>query len=262
MIEFDEYKQKILALQPTLENIKGALKLDEAGAELRQLEEESARDGFWNDLENSQKVLQRIKQLKNKSAGFEKLSGGWSDLLTLCQMAMEEQDESLLPEIVEEYKTYSAALETARLDTLLSGEFDGCDAILSFHAGAGGTEAQDWAEMLLRMYLRWAERRGFKAEVIDRQDGDEAGIDAAAFTLQGENAFGFMRSEIGVHRLVRISPFDANARRHTSFAAVEVTADIEDEINIDVRDEDLEITTMSSFAAPSEANTKTVAWAS
>jgi len=155
-----------------------------------------------------------------------------------------------------------ATIRRAELKRMLAGPVDHADAIVSIHPGSGGTEAKDWAEMLLRMYLRWAERRGFKAEVIDRQDGDEAGIDAAAFTLQGENAFGFMRSEIGVHRLVRISPFDANARRHTSFAAVEVTADIEDEINIDVRDEDLEITTMSSFAAPSEANTKTVAWAS
>jgi peptide chain release factor 2 len=127
---------------------------------------------------------------------------------------------------------------------MLSGPVDHADAIVSIHPGTGGTDAKDWAEMLLRMYLRWAERRGFKAEVIDRQEGDEAGIDSAAFTLQGENAFGFMRSEIGVHRLVRISPFDANARRQTSFAAVEVSPDIEDEINIEVRDEDIEITTM------------------
>jgi peptide chain release factor 2 len=166
------------------------------------------------------------------------------DAADYFDLAEEEGDPEALADARQQVNSVDTNLRRAELRRMLSGRVDHADAIVSIHPGSGGTEAKDWAEMLLRMYLRWAERRGFKTDIIDRQDGDEAGIDSVAFTLQGENAYGYMRSEIGVHRLVRISPFDANARRHTSFAAVEVTADIEDEINIDVRDEDLEITTM------------------
>lgn len=167
-----------------------------------------------------------------------------SDAADYFELAAAEDDPEALADAEAQVDSVEALLRRAELRRMLSGRVDHADAIVSIHPGTGGTDAKDWAEMLLRMYLRWAERRGFKAEVIDRQEGDEAGIDSAVFTLQGENAFGYMRSEVGVHRLVRISPFDANARRQTSFAAVEVTPDIEDEIEIDVRDEDIEITTM------------------
>ena len=176
MIEFDEYKQKITGLRPGIDDLRGALKLDEVTAELEKLEEESARESFWADLDNSQRVLQRIKQLKTKCSIYEKLDDRWSDLSTLCQMAIEENDESLLPELEEEFNSFRGALEAARMETLLSGEYDGCAAILSFHAGAGGTEAQDWVEMLYRMYTRWAERHGMKYKLLDWLDGEEAGI--------------------------------------------------------------------------------------
>jgi len=257
MIEFDEYKQKINGMRPTLDSLKLAFKLDEGAEELRRLEDESARDGFWTDLGNSQKVLQRIKHLKTKSAAYDKLEGGWNDMMALCQMAIEEEDESLLPELEAEYKAYSETLETARLDTLLSGEYDDCDAIVSFHAGAGGTEAQDWTEMLYRMYTRWAERHGMKIKLLDWLDGEEAGIKSASIGIEGENAYGYLKSEGGVHRLVRISPFDASGRRHTSFAAVEVTPLISDDIEVGIKPEDLKVDTYRSSGAGGQHVNKT-----
>ena len=257
IIEFEDYKQKILGMQPVLENLKRAFKLDEAAEELLQLEKESARDEFWSDLENSQKVLQRTKILKNKSSKYEKLAGGLSDLLTLCQMAIEEQDESLLPELAEEFKDFSESLETARLETLLSGEYDNCAAIISFHAGAGGTEAMDWAQMLYRMYTRWAERRGMKYKLLDWLDGDEAGIKSASIEIEGDYAYGYLKSEGGIHRLVRISPFDASGRRHTSFAAVEITPLISDDVVVEIRPEDLKVDTYRSSGAGGQHVNKT-----
>ena len=257
IIELEEYKQKIAGLQPALKNLMRALKLDEAAKELQNLEEESARDGFWSDLENSQKVLQKIKQLKSKTSKYDKLAGGMSDLETLCQMAIEEQDVSLLAELAEEYDAYSGELETARLETLLSGEYDNCDVIISFHAGAGGTEAQDWAQMLYRMYTRWAERRGFKYKLIDWLDGEEAGIKSASIEIEGDYAYGYMKSEGGIHRLVRISPFDATGRRHTSFAAVEVTPLISDDVEVEIRPEDLKVDTFRSSGAGGQHVNKT-----
>jgi len=257
MIEFDNYKQKINGLRPVLDNIRQALRLDECALEQRQLEEESEREGFWADLDNSQKVLQRIKQLKTRGANYAKLAGGLSDLAALCQMAIEENDESLLPELTEEYKALSEALEAARLETLLSGEYDRCAAIVSFHAGAGGTEAQDWAQMLYRMYTRWAERHGMKYKLLDWLSGDEAGIKSASIEIEGENAYGYLKGEAGVHRLVRISPFDASGRRHTSFAAVEVTPLISDDVEIEIKPEDLKVDTYRSSGAGGQHVNKT-----
>ena len=257
MIEFDDYKQKINGLRPVLDNLKQALKLDEGTTELKQLEEESAQDGFWADLEKSQKVQQRIKQLKTRSISFDKLAGAWSDLMTLCQMAIEEQDESLLPELTEEFKAFNDALETARLETLLSGEYDSCAAILSFHAGAGGTEAQDWAQMLYRMYTRWAERHGMKYKLLDWLDGEEAGMKSASIEIEGDNAYGYLKGEGGVHRLVRISPFDASGRRHTSFAAVEVTPLLSDDVEVEIKTEDLKVDTYRSSGAGGQHVNKT-----
>jgi peptide chain release factor 2 len=257
MIEFDDYKQKINGLAPVLDTIKQALKLEEGAEELHLLEEESTRDEFWTNLENSQKVLQRIKQLRTKSQNFDKLTGGWNDLMALCQMAIEENDESLLPELIHDYKTYSEALETARLETLLSGEYDNCDAIVTFHAGAGGTEAQDWAQMLYRMYTRWAERHGMTYKLLDWLDGEEAGMKSASIEIEGDNAYGYLKSEGGVHRLVRISPFDASGRRHTSFAAVEVTPLISDDVEVEIRPEDLKVDTYRSSGAGGQHVNKT-----
>ena len=257
MIEFEDYKVKINGLKPTLTNLGQALKLDAAKAEIAELEEQSGKEGFWNDIENSQKVLQRIKQLKNKCEKYEKLAGKWEDLLTLCQMAIEENDESLLPELEEEYAHFEKALEDMRLSTLLSGEYDGCNAILNFHAGAGGTEAQDWTQMLYRMYTRWAERHGMKYKLLDYLDGEEAGIKSASIAIEGENAYGYLKSESGIHRLVRVSPFDASGRRHTSFAAVEVMPEINDDAAIEIRPEDLKVDTYRSSGAGGQHVNKT-----
>ncbi len=257
MIEFDDYKVKINGLQPTLVTLGGALKLEAARKEIAELEEESARDGFWNDLDNSQKVLQRIKQLKNKCEKYEKLAGRWEDLLTLCEMAIEENDDSLLPELEEEYAAFEKALEEMRLSTLLSGEYDGCNAILNFHAGAGGTEAQDWTQMLYRMYTRWAERHNMKYKLLDYLDGEEAGVKSATIAIEGENAYGYLKSESGIHRLVRVSPFDSSGRRHTSFAAIEVVPEISDDVEVEIRSEDLKVDTYRSSGAGGQHVNKT-----
>jgi peptide chain release factor 2 len=257
MIEYDDYKVKITALKPTLQHLGEALQLTEAEAEVEKLEHESAQEGFWNNLENSQKVLQKIKQQKNKVAGYKKLASRWDDLLTLVQMAIEENDDSLLPELAAEYEAFENDLQAARLTTLLSGQYDGSTAILSFHAGAGGTEAQDWTEMLYRMYTHWAERHGMKYKILDYLDGEEAGIKSASIEIEGENAYGYLKSESGIHRLVRISPFDASGRRHTSFAAVEVTPLISDDVEVEIKSEDLRVDTYRSSGAGGQHVNKT-----
>jgi peptide chain release factor 2 len=257
MLEFEEYKGKLNDLKPTLETLRSALKLDEARAEIAELEKEAAADGFWNDMENSQKVLKRTKQLKNKCQNFEALQSQWDDLYTICEMALEENDDSMLDELTSDFSAFEQALEDARLSTLLSGEYDSAGAILSFHAGAGGTEAQDWAQMLYRMYTRWAERHGFKYKLLDYLDGEEAGLKSATIAIDGENAYGYLKSENGIHRLVRISPFDASGRRQTSFAAVEVMPQITDDAEIEIRPEDLKVDTYRSSGAGGQHVNKT-----
>ncbi len=189
-------------------------------------------------------MLRQRTAVEQQLQGLETLERQLRDTSDYLELAAMEDDEAALADAFKQVDAVASAVRAAELRRMLSGRVDHADAIVSIHPGTGGTDAKDWAQMLLRMYLRWAERRGFKTDVIDLQEGDEAGIDSAAFTVAGLNAFGYMRSEIGVHRLVRISPFDANARRQTSFAAVEVSPDIEDEINIEVKDEDYRITTM------------------
>ncbi len=257
IVEYEDYKTKIGALKPQLETIRRAMKLDEVSAEIDRLQAESEADGFWNDQKNSQRVLQRLKQLKNKRESFAKLEGRYEDLATLCDMAIEEEDISLLPELEGEFSSFAADLETTRLSTMLSGEYDASNAILSFHPGAGGTEAQDWASMLYRMYTRWAERHGYKYTLLDYLDGEEAGIKSATIKIEGDNAYGFLKSENGVHRLVRISPFDASGRRQTSFAAVEVMPEITDTSEIEIRDEDIEMQVFRSSGAGGQKVNKT-----
>ena len=171
MIQYEEYKQKLNNLKPTLDELHGALRTDDAKNEIDELEQKSAAEGFWNDLENAQKVLQRLKQLKAKCENYERLVTKWDDLYVLCEMGLEEDDESLLEEIVSGYAELEESVNTARLTTLLTGEYDNCSAILTFHAGAGGTEAQDWCQMLYRMYTRWAERHNYTVKTLDYEDG-------------------------------------------------------------------------------------------
>ena len=257
LIEYDEYKQKLRDLGPELTKLAAALDVDSARQEAQRLEDETAQDGFWNDLERSQKVQMRLKQLQNKVTRQEKLVSEWEDLNALCEMGQEAEAEELLAELKEGFARLEEKIEETRMTTLLSGEYDSSNAILQFHAGAGGTEAQDWAQMLYRMYTRWAERHGFTYQIIDYLDGDEAGIKSATIMIEGENAYGFLKSEHGVHRLVRVSPFDANARRQTSFAALEVMPEIPDDVEVDIRPEDIEMQVFRSSGAGGQHINKT-----
>ncbi len=258
MLEFEEYKVKLNNAKPGLEDLRGALKLESAQKEIEELEAASEREGFWSDVEKSQKVQKRLKTLKNKVENFQKLCAAWDDMYTICEMAIEENDDSMLEELESEYKQFSEKVEETRLGTLLTGEYDANNAILTFHAGAGGTEAQDWASMLYRMYNMWADRHGYKVRVMDYLDGDEAGIKSATIMIEGENAYGFLKSEHGIHRLVRVSPFDAAGRRHTSFAAVEVMPEISDDDNeIELRDEDIKMDVFRSSGAGGQKVNKT-----
>ena len=257
LIEYDVYKQKLRDLGPELDKLSAALDIESARQEAARLEEETAQDGFWNDLERSQKVQMRLKQLQNKITRQEKLISSWEDLTTLCEMGQEEDDPEILEELKSEYADLEEKVEETRMTTLLSGEYDNSNAILQFHAGAGGTEAQDWAQMLYRMYTRWAERHGFVYKILDYEDGDEAGIKSAAISIEGENAYGLLKSENGVHRLVRVSPFDANARRQTSFAAIEVMPELEDDNSVEIREEDIEMQVYRASGAGGQHVNKT-----
>ena len=258
VIEYDEYKQKLLALEPTLNELEKALAIAKARGELADLQKETEQEGFWSDLERSQKVSQQIKRLENKVKKYDRLVSDWEDCLTLCEMAQEEGDASLLPDVAEGYSTLEKEIEERRLSALLTGEYDACNAILTFHAGAGGTEAQDWTEMLYRMYTRWAERHGYTYQLMDYEAGDEAGIKSVTMEIEGgEYAYGFLKSENGVHRLVRVSPFDANARRQTSFAALEVMPELPDDDEIEIRPEEIEMQACRSSGAGGQHINKT-----
>ncbi len=257
MLEFDEYKVKLNNCKPELDVLRTALRLEAAEKEIEELEAASAREGFWNDVERSQKVQKRLKNLKDKVDNFNRLCASWDDMMTMCEMAIEENDDSMLPELQQEFEDYSKKVESTRLSTLLTGEYDANNAILTFHAGAGGTEAQDWASMLYRMYNMWADRHGYKVKVMDYLDGDEAGIKSATIMIEGENAYGFLKSEHGIHRLVRVSPFDAAGRRHTSFAAVEVMPEIANDNEIELRDEDIKMDVYRSSGAGGQKVNKT-----
>lgn len=194
-----------------------------------ELEQKMSVDGFWDDVENANKVNQRIKVLIAKIEKYEKLIARGDDLLTLIELADEEEDESMVPEVQAEYEAFSEAVEALKLETLLKGAYDSADCVLSLHAGAGGTEAQDWVSLLYRMYTRYCERKGYTVRVLDMLDGDEAGIKSVTFEVVGDNAYGYLKAEKGVHRLVRISPFDSSGRRHTSFASLDVTPIFDDD---------------------------------
>lgn len=257
MVELSEHRLRLNSLSEPMRELREALDIDKALSDIEVLEAESAKDGFWDDLANSQKVLQQIKQLRDKVERYTSLEQSLEDALTLCEMAIEENDESLTDEVYDSLKQIESELEAQRLATLLSGEYDGNNAIMSFQAGAGGTEAMDWAEMLYRMYTRWAERHGFSYKILDYLDGEEAGMKSASILIEGHNAYGYLKSEMGVHRLVRISPFDSSGRRHTSFAAIEVMPEINEEIEIDIRDADLRVDTYRASGAGGQHVNKT-----
>ncbi|MFA5659284.1 MAG: peptide chain release factor 2, partial [Oscillospiraceae bacterium] len=257
MLLLDELKLELEAFRPQIAELGEVLDIENSKTEIEDLREKSLEPNFWDDLEASQRVLKRTRILEIKVENFKKLSQKLEDTITLIELSMEENDESVIAEISSEASQFKAQLEAEKLSTLLTGEYDANNAILTFHSGAGGTEAQDWAEMLYRMYTRWAERHGFKVSVLDYLDGDEAGLKSASVLIQGGNAYGYLKSEAGVHRLVRISPFDSSGRRHTSFASLEVMPEIEDDAEIDIRTEDLKVDTYRASGAGGQHINKT-----
>ena len=213
--------------------------------------------GFWDDPDSSNKKMKDLKDLKGTVEGCNKLSGQYEDILTLIEMGYEENDASLIPDIRSELDEFIAQFEELRIGTLLSGEYDANNAILKLNAGAGGTESCDWCSMLYRMYTRWAERKGFNLEVLDFLDGDEAGIKSVTFQVNGTNAYGYLKSEKGVHRLVRISPFNAQGKRQTSFVSLDVMPDIEEDLDVEIDEKDLRIDTYRSSGAGGQHINKT-----
>jgi peptide chain release factor 2 len=231
--------------------------LDNKKKRIAELERNMEEPNFWENTENAQTVMKELKGLKDVLEGFQALETQYEDIETLLEMGYEENDPALIPEIEEEMRVFIEKLDSLKISTLLNGEYDKDNAILTLHAGAGGTESCDWTSMLYRMYTRWAEKRGFSVEVLDYLDGEEAGIKSVTIQINGENAYGYLKSEKGVHRLVRISPFNANGKRQTSFASCDVMPDIEENLDIEINEEDLKIDTYHSSGAGGQHINKT-----
>ena len=257
IIALEEAKYNLIKLREDVKELGSALRIEEKRETVATLEEQTLAPDFWNNQENSSKVLQTIKQTKDTIEGYDDLVNRLEDAIALAEMAIEENDESCVEEVEGELRDISTAIEKKRIEVLLSGEYDKNNAIVSFHPGAGGTEAQDWAQMLYRMITRWAERNNYKVKLMDWLDGDGAGIKSATIMVEGLNAYGFLKAENGVHRLVRVSPFDAAGRRQTSFASVEVMPEFDEVDKIELRDEDLEITAHRSSGAGGQHINKT-----
>ena len=257
MVLLDELRVELVGYRPQLKELGDVLQVARAQSELDDLRIQVTYDGFWDDAEKSQKVMQKIRKLENTVEKFRHLNQKLEDTIALIDLCLEEDDDSSNEEILRDVESFKEELEAEKLSTLLTGEYDGSNAILTFHAGAGGTEAQDWAQMLYRMYNRWAERHDFKVSLLDYLDGDEAGLKSASMLVEGQNAYGFLKSEAGVHRLVRVSPFDASGRRHTSFAALEVMPEIDDSMEVDIRPEDVKMDVFRSSGAGGQHINKT-----
>lgn len=257
MVQFEELGLELERTKPEIDDLADALGLKAMMSEIEQLENKATEPGFWDDMDKSQVILQRTSALKNKVEGYNTLVSKYDDAMALIELANEDEDLSLLEEAQSEVEAIKEELEKQRLQTLLTGEYDSKNAILTFHAGSGGTEAQDWAEMLYRMYNRWAEKGGFKVKTLDYLDGDEAGLKSAVILVEGLNAYGYLKSEAGVHRLVRVSPFDSSGRRHTSFASLEVMPEIDDNIQIDINPEDIKMDVYRASGAGGQKVNKT-----
>lgn len=258
MIELDDQKQKLTKLRSLMDEAAQSLDIEGLRAQLDSFNSQMEAPDFWNDVERANQITRDATPVKSKVAAYDKLASSLDDIEVMIEMTEESQDEELLEELNESLKEADSDAEDFHLSTLLSGKYDANSAIISLHAGAGGTEAQDWAQMLMRMYTRWAERRGFTTEVLDYLDGEEAGIKSATIRISGPNAYGYMRTEKGVHRLVRISPFDSNARRHTSFSSLDVMPEIEDADNdIEVNPDEIRVDTYRASGAGGQHVNKT-----
>ncbi len=257
MVELDQIKGELGKYRDTLNEVEASLGLDAKKARIEELEREMEAPGFWDDPDSSNAKMKDLKNMKDTVETIESLKTQYEDIETLIEMGYEESDESLIPEIREELDSFVELLDNIRISTLLSGEFDRNNAILKLNAGAGGTESCDWASMLYRMYTRWSEKKGYSIEVLDYLDGDEAGIKSVTFQVNGENAYGYLKSEKGVHRLVRISPFNAQGKRQTSFVSLDVMPEIDADLDVEVRDEDIRVDTYRSSGAGGQHINKT-----
>ena len=257
MVQLDELHIEINKLQPKIKSLEEALKISDPKKRLETLELKTGKPDFWDNSESSRKILAEISSLKSKVKEFTKLKNEFEDLSTLIEMSCQENDESSIEDLQLDLNKLKKELENQTLTTLLTGEYDSQNAILTFHSGAGGTEAQDWVEMLCRMYSKWAEKHHYKVKMLDFLDGEEAGLKSASLLIEGKNAYGFLKGENGVHRLVRISPFDSSGRRHTSFASLEVIPEINDEIKIDISPEDIKMDVFRASGAGGQHVNKT-----
>ena len=257
IIALENAKYELQNFRANITELGNALRIEELKAEVTELEKVTFEPDFWSNQENSTKILQKVKQMKDKIERYEALATKLEDAIMMAEMAIEENDESMTEEILKDQEEIIKEEEKQRIEVLLCGEYDKNNAIISFHPGAGGTEAQDWALMLYRLYTRWGEKHGFNVKLLDWLDGEEAGLKSATVLIEGVNAYGYLKSENGVHRLVRVSPFDASGRRHTSFASVEVMPEFDDDNSIEIKDEDLEITAHRSSGAGGQHVNKT-----
>ncbi len=257
MFKADDYRLKLKTLENTLAEARYALDIDNLGARLDSLKAEQEKPEVWQDLEKSKKIGREISAVENKINSYKKGETALADAFAFVDLIEEADDETLIPELEEMITAAEDDIEQMRIRALLRGKYDGNNAILNLHSGAGGTEACDWTQMLYRMYTRYCERSGFKVTEMDFEDGDEAGLKSVSFRVDGENAYGFLKAEKGVHRLVRISPFDSNKRRHTSFASLEVMPEVDDEADVEIRDEDIRIDVYRSSGAGGQKVNKT-----
>ena len=255
MIQVDELKQNIKDLTSKLSGVGESLNIPKLEQELAALNAEQHKSDFWNDVKNAQRVSQRAKNIEDKISLYNRLSKSLADVTDLLDLC--DGDDAMLAETASELARITTDVNALHISTLLSGKYDASNAILTLHAGAGGTEAQDWVQMLYRMYTRYCERRGYKLEVLDFLDGEEAGIKSVTFQVNGANAYGYLKAEKGVHRLVRISPFDSAKRRHTSFASLEVMPELPADNDIVIDDKDLKIDTYRSSGAGGQHINKT-----
>ncbi len=257
MVELDQFKYTLSTYDQTLKEVRDSLDLENKERRITELDKSMEEPGFWDDPERSTKTVREAKNLKDTVDGYKHLEQQYEDIQVMIEMGYEENDPAMIPEIQEMLDEFINELEALRTKTLLSGEYDGCNAILKLNAGAGGTEAMDWCSMLYRMYQRWADKKGFTTEVLDFLDGDEAGLKSITLQVNGENAYGYLKSEKGVHRLVRISPFNAAGKRQTSFVSCDVMPDIEEDLDVDINPDDLRIDTYRSSGAGGQHINKT-----
>lgn len=257
MVELDQFKFALNGYEQKLAEMKESLDLDNKEIRISEIEQIMEAPTFWDDADSSQKYVKELNSLKNQKEKFYKVEGLYEDAITLIEMGNEENDPEMVPEVEEAVNLFINEFEKLRIDTLLSGEYDKYSAILKLNAGAGGTEACDWVSMLFRMYSRWAESKGFSTKVLDSLDGEEAGLKSVTMQIDGENAYGYLKSERGVHRLVRISPFNAAGKRQTSFASCDVMPDIEEDLDVELNDDDIRIDTYRSSGAGGQHINKT-----